>query len=316
MTFDIAFFKKLSNNDTGSSLGHQGGIVVPVDLTRFLPRLSRRPDSPTADCLLSVELRNEGNTLGNVETRYQMQTWGGERRPEYRITGNLSPLRSIAKGGDLLVFERVAGSLEQFRLTLIPQESNRYAQVLRFASADRRWDRLPLLSANGLDLYGNEGASCIDVLAERDALRREAEKPFELFEKRRRRINLNRTIARSAAFSQEVRHCYEYTCAVSRVCLTDAREYEVEAAHIIPVGSNGPDDIRNGIALCRTMHWAFDRGLITISADRKVKLSSLAQREPCCGYLAQFDSMEVLHTAVMPAEEALAWHRKHVFLKG
>lgn len=48
---------------------------------------------------------------------------------------------------------------------------------------------------------------------------------------------------------------------------------EVQAAHIRPVEHRGPDSIRNGIALSGTMHWMFDRGLISIDDDYSLLLA-------------------------------------------
>ena len=42
---------------------------------------------------------------------------------------------------------------------------------------------------------------------------------------------------------------------------------EAQAAHIQPVKANGPDSLRNGVALSSTFHWMFDRGLISIDDD-------------------------------------------------
>lgn len=45
---------------------------------------------------------------------------------------------------------------------------------------------------------------------------------------------------------------------------------EVQAAHIQPVAEKGPDSVRNGLALSGTVHWMFDRGLISIGDDYKI----------------------------------------------
>ena len=37
--------------------------------------------------------------------------------------------------------------------------------------------------------------------------------------------------------------------------------------NIQPVKANGPDSLRNGVALSSTFHWMFDRGLISIDDD-------------------------------------------------
>ena len=46
--------------------------------------------------------------------------------------------------------------------------------------------------------------------------------------------------------------------------------FEIEAAHIKPVRFNGPDSIRNGIALCRTLHWMFDHGLVSVADNNEI----------------------------------------------
>jgi putative restriction endonuclease len=45
---------------------------------------------------------------------------------------------------------------------------------------------------------------------------------------------------------------------------------EVQAAHIRPVADQGPDSVRNGLALSGTMHWMFDRGLISVDDDMRI----------------------------------------------
>jgi len=45
---------------------------------------------------------------------------------------------------------------------------------------------------------------------------------------------------------------------------------EVQAAHIKPVAHLGPDSTRNGLALSGTLHWLFDRGLVTVGDDYQI----------------------------------------------
>jgi putative restriction endonuclease len=106
--WDAPFFKRLANNDTGNAPGHQGGIVVPMELRPYFPELDQgrtSPATPTVDRRLVVELFDGGSFLGQCATRYQFQTWGGDRSPESRITENLGPLRNRAHGGDLLIMQ-------------------------------------------------------------------------------------------------------------------------------------------------------------------------------------------------------------------
>ena len=47
------------------------------------------------------------------------------------------------------------------------------------------------------------------------------------------------------------------------------------AAHIVPHHQSRNDDLRNGLSLCQSCYWVFDRGLMTISADNyRVRLSA------------------------------------------
>ena len=68
-----------------------------------------------------------------------------------------------------------------------------------------------------------------------------------------------------------VRAAYSNRCAITGLRLINGGgRPEVQAAHIQPVASKGPDSVRNGLALSGTVHWMFDRGLISIGDDYKI----------------------------------------------
>ena len=70
---------------------------------------------------------------------------------------------------------------------------------------------------------------------------------------------------RDAAFAQTVKSAYDNTCAVTGLkIINGGGRPEVQAAHIRPVADSGPDSIRNGLALSGTIHWMFDRGLLSL----------------------------------------------------
>ena len=70
---------------------------------------------------------------------------------------------------------------------------------------------------------------------------------------------------RDAAFARAVREAYGATCAMTGLkIINGGGRAEVQAAHIRPVSDRGPDSIRNGVALSGTVHWMFDRGLVSI----------------------------------------------------
>lgn len=79
---------------------------------------------------------------------------------------------------------------------------------------------------------------------------------------------------RDVAFRRHVRGAYANRCAVTGLRLINGGgRPEVQAAHIRPVEENGPDTVRNGVALTGTAHWLFDRGLIAFGDDYNILIS-------------------------------------------
>jgi putative restriction endonuclease len=79
---------------------------------------------------------------------------------------------------------------------------------------------------------------------------------------------------RDVAFRRKVREAYDDRCAISGLRLRNGGgRPEVDAAHIIPVAKNGSDAVRNGLALSGTLHWMFDRGLISVADDWSILVS-------------------------------------------
>lgn len=92
----------------------------------------------------------------------------------------------------------------------------------------------------------------------------------EIVDRRVEQILLNRKI-RDATFRLEVCSAYEDTCAVTGLrIINGGGRAEVQAAHIKPVAASGPDVVQNGIALSATVHWLFDRHLISIDENHRL----------------------------------------------
>ena len=122
---------------------------------------------------------------------------------------------------------------------------------------------------------------------------------------------------RSTAFRKEIMRLYNYSCAVCRLrIVTIDGESATDAAHIIPFHISHSDDIRNGISLCKLHHWAFDKGLISLSRTYKVMVSPLmSDRHPTEWLLTEQRDKSILlpeHDLLHPAQDALKWHRNEV----
>ena len=69
---------------------------------------------------------------------------------------------------------------------------------------------------------------------------------------------------------------------------------EAQAAHIQPVAENGPDSLRNGVALSSTFHWMFDRGLIFQRTGMPIDREQMAERQATAGASAPGGGFEEL----------------------
>lgn len=128
---------------------------------------------------------------------------------------------------------------------------------------------------------------------------------------------LTRRPYRDVAFKRKVRAAYGYRCAISGLMLRNGGgRPEVQAAHIRPVAHGGSDSVRNGLALSATLHWMFDRGLVSVAEDGETILVS-RNKVPA----------EVVERLILPGgrllkpkdprdaphPKNLRWHRENVF---
>jgi putative restriction endonuclease len=128
-------------------------------------------------------------------------------------------------------------------------------------------------------------AGLSETLAPENALRLGLEFPFsdiptqfeggvaEAYDRRVEQMLVNRKI-RDANFRLEVCRAYDDRCAITGLKIVNGGgRAEVQAAHIMPVAVGGPDVVQNGIALSATVHWLFDRHLISIDEDYRLLVS-------------------------------------------
>jgi putative restriction endonuclease len=97
--------------------------------------------------------------------------------------------------------------------------------------------------------------------------------PSDEFVRRVEQTLLNRKV-RDANFRRMVCHAYNDTCAVTGLrIINGGGRAEVQAAHVWGVAEGGPDVVQNGIALSGTVHWLFDRHLISLTDDYRLLVS-------------------------------------------
>jgi putative restriction endonuclease len=117
------------------------------------------------------------------------------------------------------------------------------------------------------------------VETERTRLENALDEEPQLTEDEEEYIEIRRP-ARDTAFSELVRQAYDETCAICGSSRETPNGYpEVEAAHIYPKQERGADDVRNGIALCKLHHWAFDTGWLSISDEYEILVKDASERD-------------------------------------
>lgn len=122
---------------------------------------------------------------------------------------------------------------------------------------------------------------------------------------------------RERSFMHNVRAAYSNRCAITGLRLINGGgRPEVQAAHIQPVASKGPDSVRNGLALSGTVHWMFDRGLISIGDDYKILVAKNHVPEDAVRLLNQSGRINLPKDQTLyPNAHYLKFHRDVVFKK-
>jgi len=140
--------------------------------------------------------------------------------------------------------------------------------------------------------------------------------PFLMDEERERVAIYTSRAIRDRVFRKIVLDAYDCRCAITGLrFINGGGRAEVQAAHIKPVEHNGPDDIRNGLALSGTAHWMFDRGLISLADDLRILVSRHVNDVESVRSLVNVSGVATVPAkpACRPHPAFLAWHRESCF---
>ena len=139
---------------------------------------------------------------------------------------------------------------------------------------------------------------------------------FESLPPRERMAFYGNRIVRDRIFRKSVLFAYDSRCALTGLKLINGGgRAEVEAAHIRPVEADGPDKTSNGLALSGTVHWMFDRGLVTLDDDLKILISRhVNDRQSVEALLNKTGyARPPMRAADQPHPQFLQWHRDNCF---
>lgn len=210
--------------------------------------------------------------------------------------------QGIVEEGVLNAEGRISGRAQAAVRSLSLDDFNR---IIDIGTADDS-DFLPRVDA--ADATTTENA--------RENLLEEERAPFVYEVERDRVAYLGARLVRDRLFRRRVVTAYDARCAVTGLKLVNGGgRAEVEAAHIRPVDRGGPDIVNNGLALSGTVHWMFDRGLISLKDDLEILVSRQANDAESIRKLINstgFARMPMKETD-RPHPHFLAWHRDNCF---
>ena len=123
---------------------------------------------------------------------------------------------------------------------------------------------------------------------------------------------------RRPGFAEEVLRAYAYQCAM---CGFDGalgrNPVGLEAAHVRWHSQDGPDVVANGLALCALHHALFDLGVLGLTAELRIRVSSLYVARSEAGRAVDDLSGQPL-LAPRPGQpvvevDHIDWHHRQVF---
>lgn len=253
--------------------------------------------SPTANPR-SVHVGLAGEDAMSVQAYVWTLTRGGRRAlpDEYRIqmTGVVSPLEMNPSGPTLLLgYEPSLGVFAGFDVQnhrsftpgspsiQIPIAVLRHAitEGLTFETKSNRDvvcgirpDHMLAYATTGMEIheFARPSRACRTM---QEVVRGAGVSEEQMQKLSRPRVKVAAEVARwtrNGAFRQLVLQAYDNRCAVTGLQLK-----LVDAAHILPVGTpNSTDEVTNGIALTPTIHRAYDRGLVFVDDQFKIRICS------------------------------------------
>lgn len=290
--------------DAGASAAH-----VPLDdlLDRF------------DDLLERSGLR--GDTSKGFQPAYHLSDSGAPPSPVpfWSLRRGATAVHGLAKPGTNAALRRAADAVALLPSLAVEVATLDARQAVREAIYD-------LLERDGdaecLALVRVHDVSYADVQADQQRLRERLLQPFRLDDPAPRRCLARREQrSRRRAFAADVLAAYERACALCELRIQWGDLVEAEAAHIKPHALDGADDLRNGLALCRTHHWSFDRGLWSATDATIVEVVSpdVAAAQVVAadlGSLQQFRGRRLRPptlTGAGPHRDALVWHRRNLY---
>lgn len=318
------YLKKLGHQELGSinangkaSRGRYIYISKDQSVLKLFPPLSSVITNDSALLAMIPLYQKERNKIycNYVYHNDKLTSENGSRN-EYRIYSNnaLESNRYLFKEEDILILKK---------------------QIIKLSDVDETVYFVELLNNKGTDLYRAcnekiENSKIRGAHAIYNGTIPEIEDKIEQFIKEDIKIDIcieetvtkkveNETLKdqmanlfNASSFRDFVMVGYDNKCAITGTVIRYKNYTNLEAAHIKPKSHGGVFLPNNGLALCRDLHWAFDKGFYTLNDNYEVMVHPKATSD----YLKSFDGKKIYmpnNPFFVPDLENIHYHRENVY---
>ena len=176
-----------------------------------------------------------------------------------------------------------------------------------------------LVEVKALEVCTSQGSNRVEFVRRIEPINEEQNAESALLDLAAvRRRGTTGGFSRDIGFRWSILDAYDHHCCVCGTRYAFRDMSAMEAAHVVPRGSRGSNLLSNGLCLCPVHHWAFDKGLLAVDEDLTIRVADVILASGNEGnWLAEIHG-QVAHIAddAPISREALAWHRRNIFLDG
>lgn len=124
---------------------------------------------------------------------------------------------------------------------------------------------------------------------------------------------------RDPLFPKKIMQAYDYRCSFCQLKLYhNHRPFPMEAAHIKWKARGGECVETNGLSLCPTHHYTFDKGVWSLNTNLEIILNPKVTIDTNSDrFFTAFEGRSIIKnlmdSKLRPSEEYVEWHRKNIF---
>lgn len=321
------YIKKLGSQELGSpkpdgTISRGRYIYISKDCAGFFPHLSKLQNNDTVVIPIIAPF-SDAKIYSRFVYHNDKYNIAGGTRDEYRLYLNkdLDINRRFFQVNDIVVFERID--------EIIDGSVSPLYFIHTYNLSDEHYYTLNRLVENS-DIRGNHALFEGDLDFIPVPALDEEERPVIIPEDVKKEVSdaqseimqtsddtaiesiRGANLFNSVSFRDFVLLGYGYKCAITEKSIVWNSLNNLEAAHIQPRAHSGTFLPCNGIALSRDMHWAFDKGFITINNDFKVVVHDEVKNT----MLQEFIDKRIIVPAdpfFQPEKKFLEHHRTNIF---